>query len=146
MNPSTDPIERTVSAGGLENKSRPNESRPGPGGPPNYRKPMPPRMGPPQHVSPAWERETSKCIGREVTVTQLLGVDQVGRPVIEYTKGICVAIQMQHLSVILMTEGEKILLKNVHQIRRGRSWNNPGKKPAEALGEVLGEALARAPE
>lgn len=107
-----------------------------------------PRLGPALGVSPAWERETSKCIGREVTVTQLLGVDQVGRAVVEHTTGICLALQMQHLSVILMTDTEKVLLKNVHQIRRVRAKNNP-PKPEPGVGEltqVLGEALAGAKE
>lgn len=127
-------------------------TRPDPrnGGPSSERvnKPYPPRLGPSPHGL-AWDRETGKCIGREVMVTQFLAVDQHGLPVFDYHKGICVALQSTHLSVILMTETEKILIKNVATIRRVRSRNDPQQKARatrEALGEVLAEALAKAPD
>jgi len=88
---------------------------------------IPPRSGPPAH-SPAWERETNKCIGREVTVTQYVGMDGSVPIFIEH-RGVCVAIQQQHLSVILMTEIEKVIIKNVGTIRRVRAKNSAPPSP-----------------
>jgi hypothetical protein len=106
----------------------------------------PPRLGPPAH-SPAWERETSKMIGREVTVTQYVGVGATGAPLFIDHVGICVALQSTHLSVILMTDTEKLIIKNVAAIRRMRSKNNPpAKSEREALGGILADALKGAPE
>jgi hypothetical protein len=98
-------------------------------------------------MSPAWERETNKCIGREVTVTQYVGIGATGAPLFIDHVGICVAIQSTHLSVILMTETEKLIIKNVAAIRRVRSKNNPpAKSDQQALGEVLADALKGAAE
>jgi hypothetical protein len=81
-------------------------------------------------------------IGREVIVTQYVGVGATGAPLFIDHVGICVALQSTHLSVILMTEDEKLIIKNVAAIRRRRSRNNPPKQSdAEALGEVLSDAL-----
>lgn len=107
--------------------------------------PYTPRNGPP-NTSPAWVRETNKCIGREVTVTQYVGIGATGAPLFIDHMGVCVAIQSTHLSVILMTDTEKLIIKNVAAIRRTRAKNNPPKSDREALGEVLSEALKGAPE
>lgn len=85
-------------------------------------------------------------VGREVTVTQYVGVGATGAPLFIDHVGICVALQSTHLSVILMTDTEKLIIKNVAAIRRVRSKNNPPKPAAEALGEILADALKGAPE
>lgn len=68
----------------------------------------------------------------------------------------CIAVQFQHLAIVLATDDEKLVLRNVASIRRPRSKNNPPKPPADPIAEladasqklshVLGEALKGAPE
>lgn len=142
----------------------PRTPQPGPR-PARPHRPFPPRLGP-SH-SPAWERETSKCIGREVTVTQYVGVNATGAPLFIDHVGVCVALQYTHLSVILMTDTEKLIIKNVAAIRRKRTKDNPAAphadnpaaphaepevtattltKATSELAGVLGDALKGAPE
>ena len=152
--------ERTYSPGGLPNPKKPSMPDGGhdctdplrPTQLPRHpdplprRQPPPPRFGPPPH-SPAWEREINKMIGRQVTVTQYVGIGSTGAPLFIDHVGVCVALQSTHLSVILMTDEDKLIIKNVAAIRRTRSRNNPpAKTDAQTLGEVLGEALKGAPE
>lgn len=64
--------------------------------------------------------ELKKFVGQEVTVKDAFGA--------EYS-GTCVAIGWQHLNIVLRTETEKIVLKNISSIRRKRS--NPEKEKKE---------------
>jgi small nuclear ribonucleoprotein (snRNP)-like protein len=45
----------------------------------------------------------------------------------EEIKGNCRAINFQHLNVVLMTDKEKILVKNIKSITRQRSFSNGTK-------------------
>ena len=95
-----------------------------------------PRYGPPVGYSPAWERELHKLIGREVTVFSCVGISSLGMPVMIEHSGVCLAIQSTHLSVVLMTDTEKIIVKHVSSIRRKRSFNKkPGEKSDGATAE-----------
>lgn len=120
----------------------------------------PPRNRPGDNPeSSAWHREMNKMIGRRVTVTQYVGTNHEGLPLYLDHIGVCIALQFQQLSIVLATDDEKIVLKNVAVIRRVRSKNNAPKPPAdpdapikeltratETLSDVLGEALKGAPE
>lgn len=55
--------------------------------------------------------ELKKCIKQHVKV---VGVDG------EVFEGTCIAINFQHLNVVLMTDTEKIIVKNVRNISRKR--------------------------
>jgi hypothetical protein len=135
----------------------------GPPFPPPLRRNHAPRNSPiVDRQSSAWERELNKMIGRQVTVTQYVGTSDQGLPLYIDHVGVCVAMHFTHLSIVLMTDEEKIVLKNVSGIRRKRTKNNAPKPVPEqliadrALGEltkvtnelsvVLGEALKGAPE
>ncbi len=110
----------------------------------------PPRNSPIiDRQSSAWERELNKMIGREVTVTQYVGTSDQGLPLYIDHEGVCVALQFQHLSIVLMTDTEKIVLKNIHAIRRKRTKNNAPLdnpvadlvKASEQLADVLGTVM-----
>lgn len=55
--------------------------------------------------------ELKKCEGKEVEVLTVDG---------QIHKGICRAINFSHLNVVLMTDEEKIIVKNVLIIKRKR--------------------------
>lgn len=63
-----------------------------------------------------YDEELEKCINQEVEVT-----DQQGT---KY-KGKLIAYNRVHLNVILMTNEEKIIIRNVANIRRKRRKDNP---------------------
>lgn len=106
--------------------------------------------------SSAWDREINKLIGRKITVTQFVGTSREGLPLYLDHVGVCIAVQFQHLAIVLATDDEKLVLRNVASIRRPRSKNNPPKPPADPIAEladvtqklsdVLGEALKGAPK
>jgi len=58
--------------------------------------------------------ELAKCVGKEVSV---LVEGKVKR-------GTCIAIHPQHLNIIVMTDSEKIIIKNPDAIsrKRDKSW------------------------
>ena len=58
--------------------------------------------------------ELTKFIGKEVTVTNVRG---------EAYSGICKAINFQYLNIILMTDKEKIAIRDVSTIRRERTFD-----------------------
>lgn len=65
--------------------------------------------------------ELKKFIGQQVVVTTVDG---------NTIKGICRAIDFNHLNVIIMTDEEKIIVKNVRNINRVRdktSWSTNTK-------------------
>ena len=45
----------------------------------------------------------------------------------EEVKGNCRAINFQHLNVVLMTDKQKIIVKNIKSISRERTFNNGTK-------------------
>lgn len=55
--------------------------------------------------------ELKKCIGKKVKVKTMDG---------EEIEGSCRAINFMHLSIILMTDKEKIIIKNIQKITRER--------------------------
>jgi small nuclear ribonucleoprotein (snRNP)-like protein len=63
------------------------------------------------HKEERYDEELEKCINQEVEV-----IDQQGR---EY-KGKLIAYNRVHLNVILMTNDEKIIIRNVANIKRKR--------------------------
>jgi hypothetical protein len=58
-----------------------------------------------------YTNELIKCIGKEVTVKDIGGKDFVG---------ICEALDFFHLNVILKTDTETVIIKNIQHIRRKR--------------------------
>jgi small nuclear ribonucleoprotein (snRNP)-like protein len=61
--------------------------------------------------------ELKKFIGKDVTVTDIAGRE---------FRGICRAISFQYLNVVLSTDNEKIIVKNISNICRKRT--SPEKK------------------
>jgi len=57
--------------------------------------------------------ELKKFIGQEVTVIDMNGKE---------FSGICKAISFMHLNIILMTNDEKIIIKNISYIKRKRTY------------------------
>ena len=55
--------------------------------------------------------ELKKCVKKQVTVTTKTGKE---------FKGICKAINFMHLNIILMTEKEKIIIKDISHLIRKR--------------------------
>jgi len=66
--------------------------------------------------------ELKKCVGQPVTVFDISGKE---------FSGICKAISFMHLNVILMTDDEKIIIKNISHIKRKRSFVTPAEKEAK---------------
>lgn len=60
--------------------------------------------------------ELMKCVGKKVVVTDTEGNE---------VDGVCVAISHMHLNVVIRTDTEKIIIKNIRSIRRQRTF---GKK------------------
>ncbi len=70
-----------------------------------------------------FSEELKKCIGKEVVVVDMKGKKH---------KGICRALNIQHMNVIIMTGTYKIALKNIQSIerRREKAWQKkPNKTP-----------------
>ena len=63
--------------------------------------------------------ELNKFLGKEVTVTNARG---------EIYSGVCRAVNFQYMNVILMTDEEKIAIRDVSTIRRKRSFDKGGSK------------------
>ena len=114
------------------------ESRPDASAPKKFRSHQPerpapaPRLASPAHLGdPRWTAELNKFLNREVIVEQAItgGADSSPAPRIVTYEGIVTAINHQHLSLVLMTEDEKIIIKHVTSIRRKRSHNSPPKGP-----------------
>jgi len=70
-----------------------------------------------------WELEQSKFLNQEVKVTDSRGQIHIG---------VCKAINKQHFSIIIMTDTEKVAIRNVVYMTRKRTFtkggNNYGKE------------------
>lgn len=66
-----------------------------------------------------YAEELRKFIRKEVIVKNEFG---------DIFKGVCMSIGLGYLNVIIMTDTEKILIKNVSYIRRERSYKPDNEK------------------